>query len=144
MKHAEIVLSGGYSAYGELQEFIDAFACDMSYGRNFTDDLQLSLKEAFVNAVKHGNGERQDLPVRCTLTSAGHRLEASVRDCGAWFDAEALPDPCIRSYRMKLSGRGVHIIRSKAELAVIEHEGAGKTLLMSYLPAERILNSNQQ
>ncbi|NTV98269.1 MAG: ATP-binding protein [Chlorobiaceae bacterium] len=132
MRHAEIVLTGGYSAYPELHGFIEAFALEMCYSCSFTADIHLTLKEAFVNAVMHGNRERSDLPVRCSLSASWHHLHASVRDCGVEFDPGALPDPCSASFFMKLSGRGLHIIRSIADLAVIGHEGEGKSLLLHY------------
>ncbi|NTU96224.1 MAG: ATP-binding protein [Chlorobiaceae bacterium] len=133
MKYAEVVLAGGYTAYPELHRFIDAFASEMFFSGRFTDALHLTLKEAFVNAVKHGNRERDELPVRCSLNVTGARLEASVRDCGEMFDPGAVPDPCSDAVFMKLSGRGIHIIRSMADLSVRSHEGEGKSLLLHYV-----------
>jgi serine/threonine-protein kinase RsbW len=132
MKHAEIVLTGGYAAYPELHGFIDTFASEMRYSSRFTDNLHLSLKEAFVNAVMHGNRESVELPVTCMLSACGHHLQASMTDCGDAFDPDALPDPCGTAVFMQLSGRGVHIIRSMADFAVIGHGGKGKSIRLHY------------
>lgn len=133
MKHAEIELTGGYSAYPDLHEFIDTFAVEMKFSGRFTETLHLTLKEAFVNAVKHGNGGRGEFPVRCSLDAFGDRLLAAIHDCGNLFDPDTLPDPSGRDFFMRLSGRGVHIIRTKADLAVVgRKEGEGKSVVLRY------------
>ncbi len=133
MKHAEIELTGGYSAYPDLHEFIDTFAVEMRYSGRFTETLHLTLKEAFVNAVKHGNGGREEFPVRCSLNAAEDHLLAAMHDCGNVFDPDTLPDPTVRDFFMRMSGRGVHIIRSMADMAVIGRKaGAGKIIVLSY------------
>jgi serine/threonine-protein kinase RsbW len=134
MSCAEINLMGGYSAYTGLRDFIDTFSSGMFFSSRFTEGLHLTLKEAFVNAVKHGNQEKAELPVGCSLSVDGTCLQASVRDCGELFDPSALPDPAEAGHLMKLSGRGVRIMRSIADVSIISHaEGQGKSLLLNYV-----------
>ncbi|NTW83828.1 MAG: ATP-binding protein [Chlorobiaceae bacterium] len=133
MKHAEIELTGGYSAYPDLHGFIDTFAVEMNFSTRFTETLHLTLKEAFVNAVKHGNCGREEFPVRCSLNAAGDHLQAAMHDCGKVFDPDTLPDPSDGDFFMRLSGRGVHIIRSMADISIIgRKEGEGKAIVLRY------------
>jgi serine/threonine-protein kinase RsbW len=134
MKQAEIVLPDNYSGYEALSEFIVLFARKEAYSPLFLDRLQLAMKEAFVNAVKHGNRERRDLVVSCIFTVLGEMLLVSVRDCGKGFNLDELPDPVDSMNLFRLSGRGLYIIRSIAEAIAIERDGDGSVLKMLYRP----------
>lgn len=134
MNFAEIVLPGRYSEYKALYDFVALFAEARGYSSLFVEGLQLSLKEAFVNAVKHGNRERDGLKVSCFLSASENSLLASVRDCGKGFDPDKLPDPADPRHMFKLSGRGVYIIRTIAEIVALEHDKEGSTLRLRYIP----------
>jgi serine/threonine-protein kinase RsbW len=134
MKRSEIVLQGGYSGYEALNGFVASFAEGEGYSSLFVERLQLAMKEAFVNAVKHGNREQDALRVSCTFTAFAGVLLASVRDCGKGFNPDELPDPVNPLNILRLSGRGIHIIRSIAEIIALEREGDGSVLRLRYRP----------
>ncbi len=134
MTCAGIVLFGGYSAYRNFYDFIAAFSGSQRYSNPFVEGLQLTMKEAFVNAVKHGNGEQEGLSVSCLLTSAAQSLIASIRDCGKGFDPAAVLYPADSNALLKPSGRGVFIIRSIAEIIALERDREGSSLLLRYIP----------
>ena len=133
MIRSEIVLSGGYSGYNALYDFIMSIAEMEGYSTLFTDSLQLSIKEAFVNAVKHGNRERDDLPVTCSFEVEANSLKVAIRDCGKGFNPDGLPNPLDRRDLLQQSGRGVHIIRNVAEIIGLECDNAGSTLMLRYI-----------
>jgi len=116
-----------------LHEFIATFSGIRGYSTHFADALQLSIKEAFVNAVKHGNRERDELFVTCSLRTEGTRLLATMKDCGEGFDPENLPDPLSSENLFRLSGRGLYIIKSIAESIKIERSIDGSTLALHYI-----------
>jgi serine/threonine-protein kinase RsbW len=134
MKQAEIVLAGRYSGYSTLHAFIASFAQSQGYSNLFTEDLQLTVKEAFVNAVKHGNRERDGLTVSCTLAAVSDTLLVSVRDCGTGFNPEEVSNPVDPRNLFRLSGRGVYIIQSIAEIIGLERDRNGSVLKLRYLP----------
>lgn len=134
MKRAEIVLYGKYSAYGALNAFIASFAESQGYSDMFTEDLQLTLKEAFVNAVKHGNREQDGLTISCTLAAASDSLLVFFRDCGHGFNPEEVPSPVDSGNLFKLSGRGVYIIKNIAEIISLERDRCGSVLKLRYFP----------
>ncbi len=134
MEQVTLTLPSKYSDYERLQAFVASFTDYQQYSQAFIDGVQLSIKEAFVNAVKHGNGEQAALSVTCSLMIQGGRLLASIRDCGEGFNLDSLPNPCELQYLQKLSGRGIAIIRSLAEIVTLEHDVAGSTLTMRYIP----------
>jgi serine/threonine-protein kinase RsbW len=132
--YQEIVLPGMYDRYSELFDFIAAFAAHQSYSPLFVAALQLSMKEAFVNAIKHGNRERDECSVTCSLQAEGETLFASIKDCGNGFDPDELPDPLLPQNRLRLSGRGVYIICTIAEITGFERNDDGSTLMLRYIP----------
>jgi anti-sigma regulatory factor (Ser/Thr protein kinase) len=134
MKRSDIVLQGKYSEYDALRGFIALFAQREGYSDLFVEELQLTMKEAFVNAIKHGNRERDDLSVSVSLIAFSETLLASVRDCGKGFNPDKLPNPIDPRNLFRLSGRGVYIIRSIAEIIAIEHDGEGSVLTLRYCP----------
>jgi serine/threonine-protein kinase RsbW len=134
MKRTDIVLRDKYSEYDVLHKFIVSFAQSEGYSDLFLEGLQLTMKEAFVNAVKHGNREQDDLSVSCSLTAVQEMLLVSVRDCGKGFNPDDLPNPLHSRNLFRLSGRGVHIIRSIAEIIAIECDGNGAVLKLRYHP----------
>jgi serine/threonine-protein kinase RsbW len=134
MKRAEIVLPDSYSGYDVLNEFVASFAESEGYSQVFTEDLQLAMKEAFVNAVRHGNREQPGLTVSCTLTAVADTLLVSVMDCGKGFNPDALPDPLDPMNLFKLSGRGIYIIRSIADTVTLKCDRYGSVLTMCYRP----------
>ncbi|MFZ4525342.1 MAG: ATP-binding protein [Chlorobium sp.] len=134
MKQADIVLPGLYSEYESLHRFIASFAQDEGYSGLFIDGLQLTLKEAFVNAIRHGNKEESDLTVSIRLIAEESCLLASVKDCGKGFNPDELPSPVNQQNLFKLSGRGIYIIRSIAEIISLETDLNGSTLTLRYIP----------
>ncbi len=134
MIHSEIVLSGRYSQYTVLHDFLISIAEREKYSDLFIESLQLSLKEAFVNAVKHGNREKSDLTVTFSFVIATNSLTVSIRDCGNGFNPDKIPDPSDALNLLKQSGRGIHIIRSVAEIISLERDNDGSTLMLRYIP----------
>ena len=134
MKRADIILPGLYSEYGVLQCFIESFAASERYSVGFVEELQLTVKEAFVNAIRHGNMEQTDMAVSCGLSAADNILLVSVRDCGKGFNLDELPNPVDTENRFKLSGRGLYIIKSIAEIIGLESDQDGSVLRLRYIP----------
>ncbi len=134
MPGVDIVLHGNNSDYEVLYGVIASFAERERYSISFTEALQLTMKEAFVNAVKHGNHEQKDLTVSFRLIAGDKSLLVSVRDCGTGFDLDALPDPVDSGNLFNFSGRGVYIIRSIAETVALERDCDGSTLWLRYIP----------
>jgi serine/threonine-protein kinase RsbW len=85
---------------------------DMNINESTLFDIRLSLEEAIINAVKHGNKHDADLPIEVELNKKNDRVEIIVRDQGEGFDIEQCEDPTEEENLNKYSGRGVLIIKS--------------------------------
>lgn len=134
MVSRSVVLKSQGGEYRVLQREIRDICHASQYSPDFLAILELTLKEAFVNAITHGNRGHTDLPVIVIFEEVGDRLRVSIRDCGSGFRPEELPDPRQAHLLMRRSGRGVYIIRSNAEIADARKDTSGFTLSLLYNP----------
>ena len=74
--------------------------------------VHLSLEEALVNAIKHGNGlcDSKTVSVACRLSS--DRLWVCITDEGTGFCLEEVPDPTDEENLERPCGRGIMLMRS--------------------------------
>ncbi len=74
--------------------------------------VALAVREAVINAIKHGNRSNPDLTVDVTLTADDEGIRVQVRDQGNGFDPSCAPDPTSDENRLKPSGRGLLLVRA--------------------------------
>ena len=76
----------------------------------------VAVREAVINAIKHGNGEdeRKRVHVEFTMLNGDTPpgIAIRVRDEGPGFDPESIPDPLAPENVLKSSGRGIFLIRN--------------------------------
>ena len=75
-------------------------------------DLALAVREAFINAVKHGNGMDEAKMVEVEFEKNESRFLVWVRDQGAGFDWDHTADPRDAENLARTSGRGIFFMRS--------------------------------
>ena len=99
---------------------------------DFCEDMifavHLSLEEAFINAIKHGNHDdpHKNILVECLITPK--KFDISIADEGFGFDPNGLPDPRCNGNLYKSNGRGVLLIQSYMD--VIEYNSRGNCIHM--------------
>jgi len=74
--------------------------------------VHLALEEAFINAVKHGNGADPDKKVKIDYLVSSEKVEIFVSDEGDGFDPDVVPDPRCGENLYKPEGRGLLLMRS--------------------------------
>ena len=86
-------------------------AVEFAKSKGFSDDaifgIDMAVREAVANAVKHGNQLDESKSVDITLSDDAGTLEITVRDYGAGFKVEEVPDPTNPENIMKEDGRGI-------------------------------------
>ena len=99
-------------------------------------NLGLALREATVNAMKHGNKLIEEKPVLVTFDLDGKRLEVTIHDQGEGFDFRRDVDPRLPENLEKTNGRGLFLIRNFVDDVRYSHvPGVGTTLsLIKKLP----------
>ena len=93
-----------------------AAAADVAQRYGFSEEalfgIDMAVREAVTNAVLHGNRRDETKTVEVGFTTSGAALVITVRDRGAGFDPEAVPDPTAEPNLLKASGRGILFMRS--------------------------------
>jgi serine/threonine-protein kinase RsbW len=83
------------------------FAMDFGFAEDAIFGIDMAVREAVANAVKHGNGLDQSKAVEIELHQNSGDLEITIRDYGAGFNVEDVPDPTNPENLLKANGRGI-------------------------------------
>ncbi|HKY31895.1 MAG TPA: ATP-binding protein [Candidatus Polarisedimenticolia bacterium] len=99
-------------------------------------NLGLALREATVNAVKHGNRLDEAKVVVVVFDLGKGRLEVLVKDQGEGFDFRRSVDPRLPENLEKTNGRGLFLMKNFVDHVTFTHEpGVGTTVsLVKKLP----------
>ena len=115
-----LLLSSSYDECRKLQEYLEVMSEREGFSKAFLQELLIVVKEAFVNAVRHGNAENKaatvNLGFESLLDNDGKSLMIEVADSGSGFAMHEIDDPTRSGLLMKSSGRGVFLMRSFAEV----------------------------
>lgn len=74
-------------------------------------DIRLSLEEALINAVKHGNKMQKDKEVSFKIKVLPKSVEIEIKDQGKGFEHRNIPLPTDEKNLEKTSGRGIFLIK---------------------------------
>ncbi len=74
--------------------------------------IDVAVREAVANAIKHGNQQDPAKKVQVDLTIEGDSVVIRVQDEGIGFDPADLEDPLAPENLLKPNGRGIFYMRS--------------------------------
>jgi serine/threonine-protein kinase RsbW len=94
-----------------------------SYGPDDIFSVHLTLEEAFVNAVKHGNKGDPTKKITVEYSVCSDKVELVVADEGVGFDPGVVPDPRIGENLYKANGRGLLLMRSYMDVVKFNKQG---------------------
>lgn len=112
----------------ELQETIISHMEKLAYPEKDVFGVRLSLEEALMNAIKHGNGMNPDKSVRVDCTVNTKEICIVIEDEGQGFTLDAVPDPTADENLEKPCGRGIMLMR--AFLSNVEYNEAGNRVVL--------------
>ncbi len=91
-------------------------ATDFAKRAGFSEEelypIDMAIRECVANAVKHGNKLNEAKQVEITLVNSDKGLEITIRDFGAGFAVEEVPDPTNPENLLKADGRGILFMRT--------------------------------
>lgn len=91
--------------------------------------VEMAMREAVANAIKHGNRQDPDKKVSIEMGIAGDEIVISVADEGAGFDPALVHDPLAPENRFKKDGRGIFYMRSFMDAVEYQPRPGGGTVL---------------
>ncbi len=106
-KETKFSISSKIEAIDEAVQKATAFASNAGFGDDELFGIDMAVREALANAVKHGNKLDETKQVEVTLVSLDGGIEIMIRDFGKGFDVTEVPDPTNPENLLKASGRGI-------------------------------------
>lgn len=97
---------------------------DLALAKEIISAVRLSLQEAMVNAVKHGNKLDPGLVVRVEIEVEPKQLIIQVCDQGEGYDYKNIPSPVEPQNLEKLKGRGIYLIKHLMDKVEFLNEGS--------------------
>ena len=90
--------------------------------------VRLSLEEALMNAIKHGNRMEPDKKVYIACELTEDAVTVVIEDQGEGFKLEEVPDPTEDENLEKPGGRGIMLIRSFMNVFAYNDKGNRLTI----------------
>ena len=118
-----IVVESKTSAITGVFQQIQAKLVDYNFGTDDIFAVHLTLEEAFLNAVKHGNKMDPSKKVKVEYSIDADKIEISITDQGPGFQPEAVDDPRFGENLFKPGGRGLLLMNSYMDMVKFNREG---------------------
>ncbi len=85
--------------------------------------VHLTLEEAFLNAVKHGNNNDPTKKIKIDYSVDSDKIEISITDEGSGFEPEAVVDPRFGTGLYEPGGRGLLLMNSYMDIVKYNDQG---------------------
>ena len=103
---------GSQIAYVDLvHEMAERLAREARFDASAALNIGLAVREAVINAIKHGNGMDPRRTVEVEFERKGGTFRVRVRDQGAGFDWDQPIDPRDADNIHRTSGRGIFFMK---------------------------------
>jgi len=130
-KPSHFVFPSDYAKMREVQDQIMATVHANGYDNDDLFAIKLCVEEGLINAIKHGNKLDAGKSVHVKFSVTPERFEITIRDEGAGFHRQAVPDPTDPANWEKPSGRGLLLM--EAYMNEIEYAAEGRQIRMMKL-----------
>jgi serine/threonine-protein kinase RsbW len=119
-------------AYVDLvHEVAEGLARDARFPKPAALNIGLAVREAFINAIKHGNRMDAAKRVEVEFEQNGDVFRVRVRDEGPGFDWGRTVDPLQPENVFRTSGRGIFFMRHFVDkVAFQKRRGKGTEVLL--------------
>ena len=130
-----LVVPSRIESLAVINAVAEEVAQQLEFDEETRNAITISVVEAGTNAIQHGNEEDSSKPTEVLFRTGDGRLEIVIRDQGAGFDPDHVPDPLDGRNLFAEHGRGVHILRSFMDEVSWTFERGTSCCLVKYLPA---------
>ena len=108
----ELKIDSRYELVDEAASASRRASEQMGFDEETSGWVELAVREAVINAIKHGNKQARDKKVDINFVIGQENLTVYVRDRGAGFDVSKAPDPLNPRNLLNPDGRGIFFMRT--------------------------------
>jgi GAF domain-containing protein len=125
----DLVIPADPEHISTITEGVERLLHDKGWNEREVIGVELALREALANAIRHGCGGDPSKKVECCVmyTEPGE-IVAVIRDPGPGFDTTHIPDPMAAENIFKTSGRGVFLINQVMD--AVQYSDGGREVAM--------------
>ena len=106
-----------------IDAVISEIVSDIGFDKEASEQINLAVIEAAMNAIKHGNNEDSSKRTRFEFILNQEQLTVVVEDQGAGFNREKVADPLDPTNLRKSSGRGIFLMETCMDSVTYEASG---------------------
>lgn len=119
-------------AYVDLvHEMAESLAREARFRKEEALNIGLAVREAVINAMKHGNGLDAGKMVDIEFRRNARTFRVSIGDRGPGFDGTETSDPCEGRNILRTSGRGILFMRHFVDrVAFRRRRGKGTVVVL--------------
>lgn len=128
--YKEIILDSTFEEVERLENYVNKLQDWIEFNDDDFARIMLTLSEAATNAIVHGNKENPNKKVTIRSTVSNGELIITVKDEGAGFDPDKIPDPLKEENLLNIGGRGIYLIEEYADN--LQFEDNGTKLIMFF------------
>jgi serine/threonine-protein kinase RsbW len=136
----EVTLESDLKNIEAADEIVRKVAGTAGFGEKVQHEIEMAVHESMINAIWHGNKNDASKSVWMRFEIFQDRLEIRIRDQGNGFNVAEVPDPRCSENLLKVSGRGIFLIRSFMDEFRVAHlagSGTEVTLIKRIQPAQQ-------
>ncbi len=108
----EVTLDSNLKNVEVADELSRRVTSEAGFPEDEREQIEMAVHESLINAIWHGNKNDESKRVWLRYQIHGDRLEVRIRDQGEGFDLDAIPNPLEEENLLRVSGRGIFLIRS--------------------------------
>ncbi|MCW5963189.1 MAG: ATP-binding protein [Bryobacterales bacterium] len=120
-------LASNLDSVDQAEEKALEIAAQCGVGEDELHRVGMSVREAMVNAVVHGNKYNRHKKVLFRVETSPHSMIVIICDEGNGFDPDQVPDPNEGENVLRQSGRGIMLIRAFMDDYVVRRRSGGGT-----------------
>ncbi len=94
-----------------VHEMAERLARDVGFTKPSALNIGLAVREAVINAIKHGNAMDESKPIEVTFEKENGLFRIRVRDEGPGFDWTQTANPLEGDNIFRTSGRGIFFMK---------------------------------
>lgn len=130
----EIVIPSKIDSIDKVVTEATEFASASGFGDEILFAIDMAVREAVANAVKHGNQLDETKLVEISFSNLNRGFEVTIRDYGKGFEVDEVPDPTNPENLLKANGRGILFMRNfMDEVEWFQHPQGGTVVKMCKL-----------